>query len=129
MPGYCLSWLLQELIEANPAIWMLSVDGFIVDVRDLPLEIQQEAARRGLIPYVPEPRHIIKQTPNSTAPAASTQNEEGASPNPSVSLDDPLMIRNSLLISLISMTVFGQSDSCEKSDTVGLLLLFVVNDQ
>ena len=49
-------WLLKELIEDNPAIWMLSIDGFVVDARDLPLEIQQEAARRGLIPYVPAPR-------------------------------------------------------------------------
>ena len=32
---------------------MLSVNGYIMDVRDLPLDVQQEAARRGLIPYVP----------------------------------------------------------------------------
>ena len=46
-------WVLPELIEKNPAFWMLSVNGYIMDVRDLPLEVQQEAARRGLIPYVP----------------------------------------------------------------------------
>lgn len=48
MSPWDAEWLLQELIEDNPAICMLSVDA-----RDLPLVIQQEAARRGLIPYVP----------------------------------------------------------------------------
>ena len=61
MSPWDTEWLLQELIEDNPAIWMLSVDGFIVDARDLPLEFQQEAALRGLIPYVPAPRHKIEQ--------------------------------------------------------------------
>ena len=46
-------WLLPELIEDSPALWMLSLNGFIVDAMDLPLEIQQEAARQGLIPYAP----------------------------------------------------------------------------
>jgi hypothetical protein len=32
---------------------MLEVDGFIQDVRTLPLEIQVEAFAKGLIPYVP----------------------------------------------------------------------------
>jgi hypothetical protein len=61
MSPWDTEWLLQELIEDNPAIWMLSVDGFIVDARDLPLEFQQEAARRGLIPYVPAPRQKKEQ--------------------------------------------------------------------
>ena len=43
-------WLLPELIEDSPALWMLSWNGFIVDARDLPPEIQREAARMGLIP-------------------------------------------------------------------------------
>ena len=42
-------WMLRELIEDDPAVWMLSVDGFIVDARDLPPDIQQEAARRAQI--------------------------------------------------------------------------------
>lgn len=33
--------------------WMLEVDGFLRDVRNLPLEIQIEACAKGLIPYVP----------------------------------------------------------------------------
>ena len=62
MSPWDTEWLLQELIEDNPAIWMLSVDGFIVDARDLPLEFQQEAARRGLIPYVPAMRQKEERT-------------------------------------------------------------------
>jgi hypothetical protein len=31
----------------------VEVDGFIRDVRQLPLEIQLEACAKGLIPYVP----------------------------------------------------------------------------
>ena len=46
-------WLLPELIEDSPALWMLSWNGFIVDARDLPPEIQREAARMGLIPDAP----------------------------------------------------------------------------
>lgn len=56
MSPWDTEWMLRELIEDNPVVWMLSVDGFIVDARDLPLEVQQEAARRGLIPYVPTPK-------------------------------------------------------------------------
>ena len=90
MSSWNTEWLLQELLEDNPAIWMLSIDGFIVDARDLPLEIQQEAARRGLIPYASEPNHIVKQSPNSPASAASDVNDDVPSASPSVSLDDPL---------------------------------------
>jgi len=42
-----------ELAEQNPLVWMIQVDGFIVDARRVPLDIQLEAHRRGLIPYVP----------------------------------------------------------------------------
>jgi hypothetical protein len=43
----------RELIASNPMAWMISVDGFIVDARALPPEVQAEARRRGLIPSVP----------------------------------------------------------------------------
>lgn len=46
-------WLLPELIDQNPALWMVEVNGFIVDARDLPRELQQQAADLGLIPHVP----------------------------------------------------------------------------
>jgi len=49
-------WLLPEFIEYNDMIWMVKVNGFIVDVRHMPLEIQQQAYEKGIIPYVPGER-------------------------------------------------------------------------
>ena len=46
-------WCLSSLLEANPLVWMVEVDGLIVDIRKMPLFIQREAYRRGVIPYVP----------------------------------------------------------------------------
>ena len=42
-----------DVIAANPAVWFIQVDGLIMDARQLPLEIQDEAFRLGIIPYVP----------------------------------------------------------------------------
>jgi hypothetical protein len=38
------------MLEQHPLTWMVMVNGFIVDVRTLPPEIQDEARRRGVIP-------------------------------------------------------------------------------
>ena len=46
-------WCLPSRLEDNPLAWMIQVDGFIVDVRYQPREIQEAAFRRGLIPYLP----------------------------------------------------------------------------
>ena len=86
MSPWDTEWMLKELIEDNPAIWMLSVDGFIVDARDLPLEIQQEAARRGLIPHVPTPSQMEEH------PERHSEKPDNPVPNPShvcVSDDSP----------------------------------------
>ena len=48
-PEFCR----RELLESNPMVWMISVDGFIVDARTMPPEVQEEARRRGLIPDLP----------------------------------------------------------------------------
>lgn len=47
-------WTLPSMVSQNPLIWMLSVNGLMIDVRHAPREIQEEAFRRGLIPYIPE---------------------------------------------------------------------------
>ncbi|MDP2367973.1 DUF6398 domain-containing protein [Rhodoferax sp.] len=46
-------WTLPSRMDANPLVWMLEVNGVIVDARHLPLEVQDIAYARGLIPYVP----------------------------------------------------------------------------
>ncbi len=38
------------MLEQHPLAWLVEVDGLIVDARMLPLELQDEARRRGLIP-------------------------------------------------------------------------------
>lgn len=38
------------MIEQHPMAWLVEVDGFILDARTLPPELQDEARRRGLIP-------------------------------------------------------------------------------
>jgi hypothetical protein len=38
------------MIEQHPMAWLVEVDGFILDARALPAELQDEARRRGLIP-------------------------------------------------------------------------------
>jgi hypothetical protein len=46
-------WCLPSLIGDNPLVWMLEIDGLMIDARLAPLEFQQEAYRLGLIPYIP----------------------------------------------------------------------------
>jgi hypothetical protein len=59
-------WCLDSLLEDNPLVWMLDVDGFAVDVRTAPREAQEQAYRMGLIPYIPADR----QQPQSQADGA-----------------------------------------------------------
>ena len=47
-------WSLRSRIERNPTAWMIQVNGFLVDARFLKREIQEEALRKGLIPFIPE---------------------------------------------------------------------------
>lgn len=46
-------WTLPSKLADNPLVWMLQVNGFAVDIRTAPLELQEEAFQRGLIPFVP----------------------------------------------------------------------------
>jgi hypothetical protein len=46
-------WSLPSRLDDNPLVWMLTVNGFAVDIRTAPLELQEEAFRLGLIPYIP----------------------------------------------------------------------------
>ncbi|MFT4312769.1 MAG: DUF6398 domain-containing protein [Candidatus Woesearchaeota archaeon] len=45
-------WTLQSKMEKNPFAWMIQVNGLNVDARQCPPEIQMEAYKRGLIPYL-----------------------------------------------------------------------------
>jgi hypothetical protein len=54
------NWTLPSRLEDNPMVWTLEVNGFLVDVRHAPREVQEIAFRKGLIPYIPADR---QQTP------------------------------------------------------------------
>ncbi|MDZ7616332.1 MAG: DUF6398 domain-containing protein [Patescibacteria group bacterium] len=46
-------WTLPSMRDDNPRVWMLEVNGFIMDLRDAPRAVQEMAFERGLIPYIP----------------------------------------------------------------------------
>jgi hypothetical protein len=48
-------WCLPGMLETNPLAWIVEINGVPVDARWLPLEVQEELARLGVIPYAPEP--------------------------------------------------------------------------
>jgi hypothetical protein len=50
------NWTLPSRMEDNPMVWMLQVNGFMMDVRHAPREVQEIAFNKGLIPYIPADR-------------------------------------------------------------------------
>lgn len=50
------AWTLPSRMDDNPRTWMLEVNGFIMDVRHAPREVQEVAFEKGLIPYIPADR-------------------------------------------------------------------------
>ena len=46
-------YTVPSMLEVNPLMWMVEVDGFPMDLRDAPREMQLEAYEQGLIPYLP----------------------------------------------------------------------------
>ena len=68
-----IEWLLPGNIENNSMIWMIQVNGFIVDVRDMSLEIQEQAFERGIIPYVPGERNEQKEKEERISNAKPTE--------------------------------------------------------
>lgn len=50
------NWTLPSRLDDNPMVWMLKVNGFMMDVRHAPREVQEIAFNKGLIPYIPADR-------------------------------------------------------------------------
>ncbi len=55
------SWSLRSQIVKNPMAWMIQFNGFLGDARNLKPEVQEEALRKGLIPYIPEKPQRLKE--------------------------------------------------------------------
>ena len=49
-------WTLPSRMDSNPMAWSIMVNGFIVDARYAPRDIQEIAFAKGLIPYIPADR-------------------------------------------------------------------------
>ena len=45
-------WCLPSKLQGNSMAWMITFNGFMMDARELPVEIQEIAYEKGLIPYV-----------------------------------------------------------------------------
>ncbi len=50
------AWMLASLIDQNPLVWMVAFNGMLVDVRDMPRDVQVFAYEKGVIPYIPADR-------------------------------------------------------------------------
>ena len=47
-------WTLPSKLEKNPMVWMINVNGLIMDARHMPRDLQEMAFDKGLIPYIPD---------------------------------------------------------------------------
>ena len=53
MSQFSPEWTVASNMDKNPLIWMLEVNGLLVDVRRMPLAMQEIALAQGMIPYIP----------------------------------------------------------------------------
>jgi len=51
-------WTLSSNMDNNPMVWMIMVNGFIVDARSAPYDIQEQAYNAGIIPYIPNLKRV-----------------------------------------------------------------------
>ena len=47
------TWMLRSFVDQNPLVWLAEVNGSLVDLRDMPREVQVIAYEKGMIPYIP----------------------------------------------------------------------------
>ena len=54
MSQFDANWTIPSKMEENPMAWMITVNGFCVDARTQPKEVQELAYAKGLIPFLVE---------------------------------------------------------------------------
>ena len=64
---FSLEFQRADVIDRNPLVWIIEVNGFAMDARHVQLDIQAEAYQQGLIPYIPA------FGPDGTAPREESQ--------------------------------------------------------
>ncbi|MFN5516569.1 MAG: DUF6398 domain-containing protein [Cyanobacteriota bacterium] len=50
---FSADWTLPSRMDDNPMLWMIEINGLIVDARSIPRHLQEIAYQKGLIPYIP----------------------------------------------------------------------------
>jgi hypothetical protein len=55
-PVFDPEWTLPSMMDKNPLVWMAEVNGYLVDLRHMPREVQEIAFEKGMIPYIPDER-------------------------------------------------------------------------
>jgi hypothetical protein len=45
--------MLKSIVDQNPLVWMAEINGMLVDIREMPREVQVIAYEKGMIPYIP----------------------------------------------------------------------------
>jgi hypothetical protein len=55
-PAFDPEWTLPSMMDKNPLVWMAEVNGYLVDLRSMPREVQEIAYEKGMIPYIPDDR-------------------------------------------------------------------------
>jgi hypothetical protein len=60
MNQFDANWIIPSRLDNHPMIWMISYNGFIVDVRYMPKEVQLAAYQKGLIPKIPEKSTVFE---------------------------------------------------------------------
>jgi hypothetical protein len=94
------NWSLPSKIDDNPMTWLVSVNGFILDARTAPVDVQEKLVAMGVIPHVPSrgqennPINITKPTAaknlapkNSTVAKPVSENKSSSDVNTLYELD------------------------------------------
>jgi hypothetical protein len=76
------AWCIPVMLEHNPLVWMLKVNGVIMDIRTAPREAQEEAYRLGLIPCIPADKQEPKPQPDSQAKIVQFPAGQNDTPRP-----------------------------------------------
>lgn len=71
-------WTLPSRVDSNPMVWYIMVNGFIMDARNAPLEIQEIAFAKGLNPYIPPTVSRMVLQRSSAKKIRNEQKEEAA---------------------------------------------------
>ncbi|KKM66592.1 hypothetical protein LCGC14_1479640 [marine sediment metagenome] len=75
------SWCVPSMLEDNPLVWMVqTTDGLIIDLRHAPREVQEEAYKKGMIPFIPADRE--KEGPDGTEAVGRPGAEDAGNAEP-----------------------------------------------